>query len=70
MKLGSNRRPYGVRGQAQRDPALVSRPGGAAHANAPSPLRSAGALYGALGVARFMGREQVVLEQGASHERK
>jgi hypothetical protein len=46
-ELGHNRRPYGVRGQAQRDPALVSRR--AAHGKAPSPLRSAGALHSAAG---------------------
>jgi putative heme-binding domain-containing protein len=43
-----NRRRFGVRRQAQRDPALVLRPEGTAHAKAPSPLRSAGALQRAL----------------------
>jgi hypothetical protein len=60
-----NQRPYGVRGQAQRDTALASGLESAAHAKAPSPLRSAGALHRDLGVARFMVREQVRLAQEA-----
>jgi hypothetical protein len=43
-----------VRGQAQRNPALVARPEGAAHAKAPSPLRSAGALHRVLRAAWFI----------------
>jgi predicted Zn-dependent protease len=57
-----------MRGQAQRDPAFVSRPEGAANAKAPSPLRSADALHGDLGGARFMGREEVLWEQESSYE--
>ena len=65
---GNNRRPYGVRRQAQRDSALFSRPQAAAHAKAPSPLRSAGALHRVGG--GFKGREQRVLGQGAKWRKR